>query len=350
LVQHCIDVVPSSAAAARGGRFRANRFPYKHGPHFGALFAGVVAVAGHRRKRNKNAHDSVRTFAVGGKWPSDYVSAGSADEVLRKVQWPKNWPYAAEDFSRLDESDDSDFYSEPRLCAHVDDDFINALRLHYAEVFASYPDARILDICSSWISHYPESKTWSHVSITGMCEEELRRNTQADDYSVRDLIALLELPYASGSFDVVTCAVSLDYLTKPYEVMMEVARVLKPGGMVVLSTSNRCFAAKAVNIWLRTNDLEHVLIYGSYMHYTGQFEHPQAFDLGIDSLVSKSFISRPGFTLIPALAAVCSAAAVDAAGGRGAPALIAGILAATVATVSAPPPDPVYVIQARKIA
>lgn len=29
------------------------------------------------------------------------------------------------------------------------------------------------------------------------------------------------------------------------EVMKEVGRVLKPGGMVILSTSNRCFPTKA---------------------------------------------------------------------------------------------------------
>merc|ERR1740139_1215945 len=62
--------------------------------------------------------------------------------------------------------------------------------------------------------------------------------------------------------------------------MTEVARVLKPGGCVILSTSNRCFPSKVVRIWLQTDDLEHVLIYASYIHYTGEFDPPEAFDLG----------------------------------------------------------------------
>ena len=43
-----------------------------------------------------------------------------------------------------------------------------------------------------------------------------------------DLNAKPKLPFADGSFDVVTCVVSVDYLNKPKEVMAEVARVLKP--------------------------------------------------------------------------------------------------------------------------
>lgn len=213
-------------------------------------------------------------------WPWGYVRGRSAEEVLKRVDWPDEWPYSDADFHRQDESGDAFFYENARLVTHVDDGFIAALRDHYAEAFAAYPEARILDLCSSWISHYPEGKTWSHVSITGMNEYELGQNKIADDYSVRDLNVTPVLPYDAASFDIVTCAVSMDYLCQPLQVMQEVARVLKPGGKVILSTSNRCFPTKAVSLWLRTEDLEHVLIYGSYIHYTSEFEPPEALDLG----------------------------------------------------------------------
>ncbi|CAK9026584.1 unnamed protein product [Durusdinium trenchii] len=196
-----------------------------------------------------------------------------------QVRWPEEWPYTEADFARQDESTDTGFYTHPRICTHVDDNFIATLNKHYGKVFPTYPNARILDLCSSWISHYPTEKTWSHVSITGMNEYELQQNKQADDYTVRDLNENPKLPYEDSSFDIVTCTVSFDYLCKPLEVMKEVGRVLKPGGMVILSTSNRCFPTKAVNIWLQTGDLEHVLIYGSYMHYSSVFERPEALDL-----------------------------------------------------------------------
>eukprot|EP00933_Yihiella_yeosuensis_P081434 TRINITY_DN9503_c0_g9_i1.p1 TRINITY_DN9503_c0_g9~~TRINITY_DN9503_c0_g9_i1.p1 ORF type:complete len:404 (-),score=59.25 TRINITY_DN9503_c0_g9_i1:73-1251(-) len=212
-------------------------------------------------------------------WPEGYVGQARPDEVLKSIEWPKEWPYSAQDMSRADESDDQDFYSEPKLTTHIDDGAINDLKKFYAKEFPKFPDARILDICSSWISHYPDKKTWSHVSITGMNLKELEMNKQADDYKVADLNKDPQLPYEDGSFDIVTCTVSFDYLTKPLEVMKEVGRVLKPGGRVILSTSNRCFPTKAVSVWLRTKDTGHILIYGSYMHYSGLFEAPECKDL-----------------------------------------------------------------------
>lgn len=219
------------------------------------------------------------TAAYGG-WPSAWVTfAANPEEVLKTVDWPASWPYTPEDMRRGDESEDEGFYSDPRLCTHIDEGAINALKKFYEQEFPKVPGARILDICSSWISHYPAKKTWSHVSITGMNEYELKLNKQADDYTVRNLNKEPVLPYPNASFDFVTCCVSFDYLNKPLEVMREVARVLKPGGSVLLSTSNRCFPTKAVNIWLGGGDIEHILIYGSYIHYTGAFEVPTCKDI-----------------------------------------------------------------------
>ncbi len=52
------------------------------------------------------------------------------------------------------------------------------------------------------------------------------------------------LPYGDNSFDVITNAVSVDYLAKPLEVFREMHRVLKPGGRAIMSFSNRCFPTK----------------------------------------------------------------------------------------------------------
>ena len=39
------------------------------------------------------------------------------------------------------------------------------------------------------------------------------------------------------------------------------------------------FPTKAVNIWLKTNDLEHVYVVGSYFHYAGGFKPPSAVEV-----------------------------------------------------------------------
>jgi len=55
-----------------------------------------------------------------------------------------------------------------------------------------------------------------------------------------------KLPYEDNSFDVITNAVSVDYLAKPMEVFKEMHRVLRPGGQAIMSFSNRCFPTKGV--------------------------------------------------------------------------------------------------------
>ena len=73
--------------------------------------------------------------------------------------------------------------------------------------------------------------------------------------------------------------VSVDYLTRPLEVFSEIRRVLRPGGIAIISQSNRCFPTKAINIWLNTNDLEHAFIIGAYFHYSQGFEPATAEDI-----------------------------------------------------------------------
>lgn len=59
----------------------------------------------------------------------------------------------------------------------------------------------------------------------------------------------------------------------------QTCRILKPGGLVALSFSNRLFFTKAVSNWLGTSDLEHIYIAGAYMHYAGGFTDPVAEDI-----------------------------------------------------------------------
>ena len=61
---------------------------------------------------------------------------------------------------RYDESSDAVFYEGPRFVTHIDDGAIGALTAFYAEHLPPCGDQRpedtaVLDICSSWISHYP---------------------------------------------------------------------------------------------------------------------------------------------------------------------------------------------------
>ncbi|WP_370453290.1 hypothetical protein [Geodermatophilus marinus] len=67
---------------------------------------------------------------------------------------------------------------------------------------------------------------------------------------------------------------SVDYLTRPIEVLAEVGRVLRPGGPVAITCSNRCFPTKAVRGWLATDDERHGALVAELLRRTGRFTEP----------------------------------------------------------------------------
>lgn len=170
-------------------------------------------------------------------------------------------------YLRVDDSDDSEFYCVERKVVHIEDGAIEALRGRYCELLP--PGARVLDLMSSWRSHLPDGVGMGPVTGLGMNASEMADNPQLDDFVVHDLNQEPALPFQSRSFDAVVCAVSVQYLTRPVEVFAEVRRVLKPGGICVVSFSNRCFMTKAVRVWLATTDRGHRILVKGYLEKAG---------------------------------------------------------------------------------
>lgn len=38
---------------------------------------------------------------------------------MKAPKWPEKWPFYDDDFNRMDETSDGDFYSQPRLVYHI---------------------------------------------------------------------------------------------------------------------------------------------------------------------------------------------------------------------------------------
>jgi SAM-dependent methyltransferase len=169
--------------------------------------------------------------------------------------------------ARQDEHEDALFYTRPRLVHHLDARARQALAALYGRHLA--PGMRVLDLMSSWTSHLPDGIRPLDVTGLGMNAEELRANPSLSAWLVQDLNQEPVLPFDDGGFDAVTCTVSVEYLTRPREVMAEAARVLRPGGVCMLTFSERWFPPKVVRIWLELHPFERLGLAADYLLEAG---------------------------------------------------------------------------------
>jgi SAM-dependent methyltransferase len=170
-------------------------------------------------------------------------------------------------FHRIDEDDDALFYEEPRLVYHIDDHAVAALTEFYRAALPA--GGVVLDLMSSWVSHLPPEIAYAEIVGLGMNAAELAANPRFDRWVAQDLNRSPALPLADASVDAAMICVSVQYLQQPIAVLREVARVLRPGGPIVISFSNRCFWTKAVAVWRTLNDDGHAELVEMYLRHAG---------------------------------------------------------------------------------
>jgi len=179
-------------------------------------------------------------------------------------------PFRPADFFRLDESPDTAFYTSPRFVEHIDAPAVVALTAYHGEQLTAIakrlntaPD--VLDLCSSWVSHIPPTPPLRSCVGVGMNQAELERNALLGRFLVQDLNVNHHLDLQDDNFDCALLQLSIDYLINPVQVMREIARVLRPGGLLIVSFSNRVFIDKAVAVWTGKPDIDHIETVGRYI-------------------------------------------------------------------------------------
>ncbi len=178
-------------------------------------------------------------------------------------------PFPPGFFERFDEQPDDVFYGPSRLVTHIDDGAIAAVGGLYERLGLT---GDVLDVMSSWVSHFRAMP--ASLTVLGMNESELAANPMATARVVHDLNADPRLPFGDAVFDAVTCCVSVDYLVRPVELFVDAARVLRPGGLFVVTFSNRCFPTKAIKGWLANDDMGRLAIVRAYFERSGAFAEP----------------------------------------------------------------------------
>lgn len=172
-----------------------------------------------------------------------------------------------EAFRREDEADDAAFYAAPRLVGHVDAACSERLAALHGRLLS--PGDRVLDLMSSLHSHLPEALELAAVTGLGMNAEELRANPRLTRHLVQDLNRDPRLPFEDGAFDVALCALSVEYLIDPLAVLREARRVLRPGGLCVLTVSQRWFPGKAIALWAELHPYERLGFLTALLHAAG---------------------------------------------------------------------------------
>jgi SAM-dependent methyltransferase len=102
-------------------------------------------------------------------------------------------------------------------------------------------------------------------------QAELDANSRLTRRLVHNLNATPGLPLASAAFDAVICTVSVEYMTRPFDVFDEVARVLRKGGLFVLTFSNRWFPPKVVRVWSELHEFERMGLVLEYFLRSGSY-------------------------------------------------------------------------------
>ena len=227
---------------------------------------------------NKKLDLSVRILGI---WEADEEHGGSCNDLAEMIThngpgMQARWRGQATDFwqdlpfARVGDEPDAGFYAMPRIVSHVDSTASAQIGHLYQRLLP--PGARVLDLMASWESHLPHEHGMGEIVGLGMNKEELAANPLFTEHQVHDLNLAPALPYGDAEFDAVICSLSVEYLTKPFEVFAEVARILRPGGRFILTFSNRWFPPKVIRAWEGMHEFERPGLVLEYFLRDGLFE------------------------------------------------------------------------------
>jgi len=168
--------------------------------------------------------------------------------------------------ARMDERRDQSFYANPRLVQHLDARALETVNGLYRRLIPA--QSEVLDLMASFDSHI-NGVTPAKLHLLGMNAEELAANPAAHNHVVQDLNETPILPFESNCLDAVVCTASIEYLTRPAQVLAETLRALRPGGVFIITFSNRWFPSKAIRIWSELHEFERVGMVTQWLQQSG---------------------------------------------------------------------------------
>lgn len=200
------------------------------------------------------------------RWP-DIILSGPGMQA-RLPESPTDF-LGNDPFRRKDETGDAEFHKEPGQGGLIDAPAMESVRRAYGRLLSD--GAQVLDLMAGCRSYLPENITLGEVTGLGMNMTALESNPALTERVIHNLNEEPVLPFKDNRFDAVLCTSGVEYLTKPFEVFEDVARVLKPGGVFAIAFSNCWHESKVIEVWTELYEFERMGLVSQYITRTDQF-------------------------------------------------------------------------------
>lgn len=271
-------------ASAKRGRFYPARVLNTDEQLPGALFR-ILELSSDYLRADFNHPLAGRKCKLGMETDSDRARGNANPEAL--LNWAgidtplpdSEVDYSDTDaFTRDDDAPDSVFYLTPRRVMHIDNVCAERITAFYR--YHLREGDTVLDLMAGWHSHLADHA--GDIIGLGMNAEEMTDNHQLRSHVVHDLNATPRLALDDASFDVVVNTVSIEYLTQPLAVLHELRRILKPGGKLLITFSNRFFPPKVIALWKQLHPVERLNWVAQLVHQAGFSEIQTRMERGLE--------------------------------------------------------------------
>ncbi len=140
-----------------------------------------------------------------------------------------------------------------------------------AKLFAGFEPGRALDAACGTGRQAAVLAELGHdlvgVDASPAMLEKARARVPDVDFRIGELTAL---PLDAGSVDLAVCSLALTHLHDPAPAVAELARVVRPGGRIVLSDIHPCWVALGAQAAFRDVDDRRGYVH-NHVHWTGRY-------------------------------------------------------------------------------
>ncbi|GCE84682.1 class I SAM-dependent methyltransferase [Komagataeibacter diospyri] len=150
-------------------------------------------------------------------------------------------------FTAASNESDTVFYSRRPAGPMLDQGALTAITALYRTLLPE--DGNILDLMAGPDSHLPSDMEFDSVIGIGVNTQALDSNPRLTDRVVEDINETPDLPLADESMDAALLCDVAPYLRQPVHVFREIARVLQPGGLIIITFGDRFIPQKATALW-----------------------------------------------------------------------------------------------------